>query len=131
MDRIIRSPTTTRRRAGRRTGAPIFACFRIRRADPFVDVQSSVTAHARSLSNSPGRVAPHAADSGRVRMDHRCARVFLLTHWDILPPFSLPRPLGVMRAFGRLWTEYDLLGNVMKSWWRIAQAFAWCAVIAI
>ena len=56
---------------------------------------------------------------------------FALTHWDILPPFSLPSPLGVMRAFGRLWTEYDLLGNVMQSWWRIAQAFAWCAVIAI
>jgi NitT/TauT family transport system permease protein len=36
-----------------------------------------------------------------------------------------------MHAFGRLWTEYDLLGNVMQSWWRIAQAFVWCAVIAI
>src|SRR2546428_2341173 len=56
---------------------------------------------------------------------------FGLTHWDILPPFSLPSPIGVMHAFVRLWTEYDLLGNVMKSWWRIAQAFLWCAVIAI
>ena len=54
-----------------------------------------------------------------------------LTHWEILPPFSLPKPLGVVRAFGRLWTEYDLLGNVAKSWWRIAQAFLWCTVIAI
>jgi len=54
-----------------------------------------------------------------------------LTHWEVLPPFSLPKPLGVMRAFGKLWTEYDLLGNVMESWWRIAQAFFWCAVIAI
>src|SRR6266481_1960924 len=54
-----------------------------------------------------------------------------LTHWEILPPFSLPKPMGVMRAFGKLWTEYDLLGNVMESWWRIAQAFFWCAVIAI
>jgi len=56
---------------------------------------------------------------------------FGLTHWDILPPFSLPSPLGVLRAFGKLWTEYDLLGNVMKSWWRIAQAFLWCTVLAI
>jgi NitT/TauT family transport system permease protein len=30
-----------------------------------------------------------------------------------------------------LWTDYDLLGNVFMSWWRIAQAFFWCAVIAI
>ena len=54
-----------------------------------------------------------------------------LTHWEILPPFSLPKPLGVIQAFGKLWTEYDLLGNVVKSWWRIAQAFFWCAVVAI
>ena len=54
-----------------------------------------------------------------------------LTHWEVLPPFSLPKPMGVIRAFGKLWTEYDLLGNVVESWWRIAQAFFWCAVIAI
>ena len=54
-----------------------------------------------------------------------------LTHWEILPPFSLPKPIGVIRAFGKLWTEYDLLGNVVKSWWRIAQAFLWCTVVAI
>ncbi len=56
---------------------------------------------------------------------------FGLTHWEILPPFSLPKPMGVVRAFGKLWTEYDLLGNVVESWWRIAQAFFWCAIIAI
>jgi NitT/TauT family transport system permease protein len=56
---------------------------------------------------------------------------FLLTHWDILPPFSLPRPAGVLQAGARLWTDYDLLGNVFQSWWRIAQAFLWCAAIAI
>jgi NitT/TauT family transport system permease protein len=56
---------------------------------------------------------------------------FGLTHWEILPPFSLPKPMGVVRAFGKLWTEYDLLGNVMESWWRIAQAFFWSALIAI
>jgi NitT/TauT family transport system permease protein len=56
---------------------------------------------------------------------------FALTHWDILPPFALPSPIGVIHAFGRLWSEYNLLGNVMQSWWRIAQAFFWCACIAI
>jgi len=56
---------------------------------------------------------------------------FALTHWDILPPFALPRPIGVIHAFGRLWSDYNLLGNVMQSWWRIAQAFFWCACIAI
>jgi NitT/TauT family transport system permease protein len=30
-----------------------------------------------------------------------------------------------------LWSDYDLLGNVFMSWWRIAQAFLWCAVVAI
>jgi len=55
----------------------------------------------------------------------------LLTQWDILPPFSVPKPIGVIHAFARLWTEYDLLGNVVKSWWRIAQAFLWSAVVAI
>ncbi len=55
----------------------------------------------------------------------------LLTHWDILPPFALPRPGGVIRAFGRLWTDYNLLDNVAQSWWRIAQAFFWCACVAI
>jgi len=56
---------------------------------------------------------------------------YLLTKWDILPPFSLPKPAGVLQAFARLWTEYDLLGNVFTSWWRIAQAFLWSAAIAI
>ena len=56
---------------------------------------------------------------------------FALTHADVLPPFTLPRPEGVVSAFLRLWTEYNLLGNVFQSWWRIAQAFLWCAAIAI
>src|ERR1700756_4262966 len=55
---------------------------------------------------------------------------FALTYWGKLH-FSLPKPLGVIQAFGKLWTEYDLLGNVFMSWWRIAQAFFWCAVFAI
>ncbi len=56
---------------------------------------------------------------------------YLLTEWKLLPPFSVPQPAGVVRAFVRLWTEYDLPGNVLKSWWRIAQAFLWSAVVAI
>lgn len=56
---------------------------------------------------------------------------YLLTEWKLLPPFSLPRPAGVVQAFSRLWIEYDLLGNVFKSWWRIAQAFLWSAAVAI
>ena len=56
---------------------------------------------------------------------------FLLPRFGNLPPFSLPRPMGVVAAFARLWTDYDLLGNVFMSWWRIAQAFLWSAAIAI
>src|SRR5215469_6049332 len=55
----------------------------------------------------------------------------VLTHCEILPPFSLPKPMGVIQAFARLWTEYDLPANVFQSWWRIAQAFFWSAVVAI
>jgi NitT/TauT family transport system permease protein len=53
-----------------------------------------------------------------------------LTYWSKLH-FSLPKPVGVIQAFAKLWTEYDLLGNVFMSWWRIAQAFFWSAMIAI
>jgi NitT/TauT family transport system permease protein len=56
---------------------------------------------------------------------------FAVTQWGALPAFTLPRPTGVIQAIGRLWTEYNLLGNVLMSWWRIAQAFFWCALIAI
>ena len=56
---------------------------------------------------------------------------FLLTQSGVLPPFSVPKPAGVVAAFVRLWTEYDLLGNVFMSWWRIGQAFLWSAAIAI
>ena len=54
-----------------------------------------------------------------------------ITHWELLPPLSLPHPAGVVEAFVRLWTEFDLVGNVFYSWWRIAQAFVWSAAIAI
>jgi NitT/TauT family transport system permease protein len=56
---------------------------------------------------------------------------FLVTRGELLPPLALPDPAGVVKAIARLWTEYDLLGNVLQSWWRIAQAFFWSALIAI
>lgn len=56
---------------------------------------------------------------------------FALTHWKVLPPLSMPHPGGVAAALGRLVTEHNLLGNVAMSWWRIAQAFFWCALVAI
>jgi NitT/TauT family transport system permease protein len=55
----------------------------------------------------------------------------LLTRSGWLPPFALPDPAGVVKAMGRLWVEYDLLGNVFQSWWRIAQAFLWSALVAV
>jgi NitT/TauT family transport system permease protein len=55
----------------------------------------------------------------------------VVTEGRFLPAFALPSPAGVIRAIGRLWTEYDLLGNVVQSWWRIAQAFFWSALVAI
>ena len=54
-----------------------------------------------------------------------------LTHWNIVNRFSVPTPLEVIRAFPALWSESELLRNVATSWWRIGQAFFWCAVIAI
>ncbi len=56
---------------------------------------------------------------------------FVLTRSELLPPMALPDPVGVVKSIGRLWVEYDLLGNVFQSWWRIAQAFFWSAVVAI
>jgi len=54
-----------------------------------------------------------------------------VTESKLLPVMALPKPSGVLQALGRLWTDYDLLGNVAQSWWRIAQAFFWSAVVAI
>ena len=52
----------------------------------------------------------------------------VLGHSAAIFPAQAPRRHA---SLWRLWTEYDLLGNVIQSWWRIAQAFFWCAVIAI
>ena len=54
-----------------------------------------------------------------------------LTHWNVVNRFSVPTPLEVIKAFPALWTDSELLRNVSESWWRIGQAFVWCAVIAI
>ncbi len=56
---------------------------------------------------------------------------FLVARSKVVSEFALPDPAGVLRAFGTLFTEYDLLGNVAMSWWRIAQAFLWCVLIAV
>src|SRR5947207_13392599 len=55
----------------------------------------------------------------------------VVTHWNIVNRFSVPTPLEVIRAFPSLWSESDLLQNVATSWWRIAQAFLWCVVVAV
>src|SRR5207249_9456894 len=55
----------------------------------------------------------------------------VVTESKLLPVMALPKPAGVVQSLGRLWTEYDLLGNVAQSWWRIAQAFFWSALVAI
>lgn len=54
-----------------------------------------------------------------------------LTEWAPLPPFALPSPAGVASALGRLWVEYNLLDNVLQSWWRIFQGFALATCIAL
>lgn len=56
---------------------------------------------------------------------------FIVTELKLLPPLSFPQPLKVLAALIRLWKEYDLFGNVVQSWWRIAQAFTLSALIAI
>lgn len=53
----------------------------------------------------------------------------IILEW--LPPISLPHPFSVLQAFFRLWSENDLMGNLAMSWWRIAQAFFWSAIIAL
>src|SRR5579864_8110039 len=55
----------------------------------------------------------------------------MVTHLDWVNRFSVPTPLETVRAFPALWTESELFKNVAASWWRIGQAFFWCAVIAI
>jgi NitT/TauT family transport system permease protein len=56
---------------------------------------------------------------------------FVVTELKLLPPLSFPQPLKVLVALGRLWKDYDLFGNVVQSWWRIAQAFLLSALVAI
>jgi NitT/TauT family transport system permease protein len=54
-----------------------------------------------------------------------------LTNWNLVSRFSVPSPMEVVRAFPDLWKDSNLLRNVATSWWRIGQAFLWCAVVAI
>src|SRR5215510_1525039 len=55
----------------------------------------------------------------------------LITRWELLSRYVFPTPMEVLRAFGPLFSERGLLGNVYASWLRIGQAFLWCAVVAI
>lgn len=55
----------------------------------------------------------------------------LITRWELLSRYVFPTPMEVVRAFGPLFSERSLLGNVYASWLRIGQAFLWCAVIAL
>lgn len=80
----------------------------------------------RQPISQPARVVLGVAAWGMV-----LASWFALSHSGLLPPFALPDPMGVAKAFVSLWTEYDLPGNVFMSWWRIAQAFVVSAVVAI
>lgn len=55
----------------------------------------------------------------------------LVTAVQLLPPMSLPEPLEVARAFIYLVSDYDLIGNIALSWWRIFQAFVIAVAVAI
>lgn len=55
----------------------------------------------------------------------------LITRGELISRYVFPTPLEVLRAFGPLFSERGLLGNVYASWARIGQAFLWCAVIAL
>lgn len=56
---------------------------------------------------------------------------YMAAELEWINPIALPHPRAVVKSFVSLWIEYDLLGNVAMSWWRIAQAFFWSALIAI
>src|SRR5260370_22996063 len=124
MDRTIRLPTMRLRRAGKKIAAPTSRSIRIHPAEadrPMADlfkIRSEVSPRARLAL---------AIGSWTVLV----SVWYAITHFGLVPPFSLPNPKGVVQSFVRLWTEYDLLQNVFQSWWRIAQAFLLCDVIAI
>jgi NitT/TauT family transport system permease protein len=55
----------------------------------------------------------------------------MISRWELISRYVFPTPMEVLRAFGPLFSERGLLGNVYASWLRIGQAFLWCAVIAL
>ena len=55
----------------------------------------------------------------------------ILTSWNLVPPFTLPHPLGVLKALVGLFFESNLVENVWASWWRIFQAFTISVMIAL
>lgn len=56
---------------------------------------------------------------------------FVIIGLHLLPPMSLPNPINVAKAFVYLASDYNLVGNIAISWWRIFQAFAIAVVVAI
>lgn len=55
----------------------------------------------------------------------------LISKWELISSYVFPSPIEVLRAFPALFRESALLQNVYTSWFRIGQAFFWCAVVAI
>lgn len=55
----------------------------------------------------------------------------VVTGLRLLPPMSLPRPMDVARAFVYLASDYNLVGNIAVSWWRIFQAFVIAGLVSI
>jgi len=56
---------------------------------------------------------------------------FVIIGLHLLPPISLPNPINVAKAFIYLASDYNLIGNITMSWWRIFQAFVIAVVVAI
>src|SRR5438034_360453 len=120
MAQAIRSPTIAQKRAGRGIGA---LTSKLSRTEP-----TSGMAFSPLRKDCSRRLRLILAFLSWATV---IALWVFVTKQELLPPLSFPQPLKVVIAFGLLWTDYDLLGNVIQSWWRIAQAFVLSSLIAI
>src|SRR5882672_6546413 len=102
MDRTIRSQTIRLQRAGKRTAAPTSRYIRIHPAEG--DRSMADLFKIRSEVSPRTRLALAIASWSLL-----VSVWYGITHFDLAPPFSLPHPEGVVKAFARLWTEYNLL----------------------
>jgi ABC-type nitrate/sulfonate/bicarbonate transport system permease component len=55
----------------------------------------------------------------------------LITRWELISSYVSQRPEKCCRLLLRSSRERGLLENVYASWLALAQAFLWCAIIAI